>query len=207
MIRFLQNKDSRLIKGIFIVIIGLAVVTMVITLVPGIFQDSAGNADTYATIRQGGPITRFLSPSTEISTAEVQQSASRQLQQQRLPDFLLPYMMQRAGQGMIQQAIMLQEANRLGITVTNNDLRDFLHTGQFGMALFPNGQYIGDDRYASLIQDNFGISRQDFETQLKKEIQVNRLRELVTGSATVSSNEVRETYRKQGPRSSLNTQY
>ena len=53
MIRFLQ-KDNRVIKGIFIAIIGLAVVTMVITLVPGIFQDSASTADNYATVRHAG---------------------------------------------------------------------------------------------------------------------------------------------------------
>ena len=197
MIRFLQ-KDNRIIKGIFIAIIGLAVITMVITLVPGIFQDTASTADNYATVRHAGLFSRFLGPSTDITNVEVQQVASRQLQQQRLPDMLLPYMMPRAGQMLIQQAIMLQEANHLGLTVTDDDLRQFLHTGQFGLALFPNGQYIGDDKYASLIQNNFGISRQDFETQLKKEIQVNRLRELVTGSATVSDTDVRTAYREQG---------
>ena len=197
MIRFLQ-KDNRVIKGIFIVIISLAVITMVITLVPGIFQDSAGAADTYATVRGGGILSRFFGPSSEISNAQVQQAASRQLQQQRLPDFVLPFMMQRVGQGLIQQSVMLLEADRLGLKVTKEDLRQFLHTGQFGMAIFPNGQYIGDDKYSSLVQDNFGISREDFENQLKKEIQMNRLREMVTGSATVSDGEIRDTYRQQG---------
>ena len=92
MIRFLQ-KDNRVIKGIFIVIIGLAVVTMVITLVPGIFQDSAATTDNYATVRHAGLFSRILGPSTDITNVEVQQVASRQLQQQRLPDMLLPYMM------------------------------------------------------------------------------------------------------------------
>ncbi len=197
MIRFLQ-KDSRIIKGIFIVIIGLAVITMVITLVPGIFQDSAGSADAYATVRGGGLFGRFFGPSTDISNEQVQQAASRQLQQQKLPDFVLPFMMQRVGQGLIQQAVMLQEADRLGLKVTDEDLREFLHTGQFGIAIFPGGKYIGDDHYASLIQDNFGISRQDFEKQLKKEIQMSRLREMITGSATVSDNDIRESYRQQG---------
>ena len=197
MIRFLQ-KDSRIIKGIFIVIIGLAVVTMVITLVPGIFQDSAGSGDTYATVRGGGWLGRFFGPSTDITNAEVQAAASRQLQQQRLPDFVLPFMIQRVGQGLIQQAIMLQESDRLGLKVTNDDLRQFLHTGQFGLAIFPNGQYIGDSKYASLVQDNFGISTQDFEKQLTKEIQFNRLRQFVTGGVSVSKREIEDSYSQQG---------
>ena len=53
MIRFLQ-KDSRFTKGIFVVIISVACITMVITLVPGIFNDQTASADTYATIGRGG---------------------------------------------------------------------------------------------------------------------------------------------------------
>ena len=39
MIRFLQQ-DSRLVKGIFIGLISITAILMVITLVPGIFQDT-----------------------------------------------------------------------------------------------------------------------------------------------------------------------
>jgi peptidyl-prolyl cis-trans isomerase D len=97
----------------------------------------------------------------------------------------------------VQQAIMLQEANHLGLKVTDEDLRQFLHSGMFGQVLFPNGNYVGDDQYANIIQNNFGISRQDFEQQLKKEILLNRLRQLVTGGVVVTDNEIRDSYRKQ----------
>ena len=54
MIRFLQ-KDSKAIKVVFWLIIGIACVTMVITLVPGILSDQgAGSSTTYATIRPAG---------------------------------------------------------------------------------------------------------------------------------------------------------
>ncbi len=196
MIRFLQ-KDNRLVKAIFVVIIAAAVVTMVITLVPGIFQDSAVGSDTYATVNSGGFFSRIFSSGTKIGMQEVRQAAQRQLQQQRMPDFYLPFILPRVGAGMIQQAIMLQEADRLGVKITDEDLRKFLHTGMFGQALFPNGQFIGDDKYADLIQNNFGISRQDFETQLKKELLINRLRQVVTGGVVVTDNEIRDSYRKQ----------
>ena len=52
MIRFLQ-KDNRVIKGVFIAIIAVACITMVITLVPGIFSDTSGTTGTYATIGSG----------------------------------------------------------------------------------------------------------------------------------------------------------
>lgn len=197
MIRFLQ-KDNRLVKAVFVVIIAAAIVTMVITLVPGIFQDNVAGNDTYATVNSGGFFSRIFSPGKKISIQEVQAAAQRQLQQQRLPDFVLPFMIQRVGAGLIQQAVMLQEADRLGLKVTDEDLRQFLHSGMFGQVLFPNGKYVGDDQYASIVQNNFGMSRQDFEGQLKKEILLNRLRQVVTGGVAVTDNEVRDSYRKQG---------
>ena len=198
MIRFLQ-KDNRVVKAIFIVIISVACITMVITLVPGIFQDQAGAADTYATIRGGGLLGRYLgTTSTEISTLRLQQVAMQQLQRQHLPEQAMPFIVQRVGQGLIQQAVVLQEADRLGLQVTNEDLVRFLHTGMFGQVLFPQGQYIGDARYAQIIQDEFGISRKTFEDELKQEMEENRLKAFVTGGVTVSDNEIRDSYKEQG---------
>ena len=196
MIRFLQ-KDSKFVKTIFWVIISVACITMVITLVPGIFSDQTASADTYATIGYGGFFGRFLPASDTISTSDVQSLAQRMLQRQQLPDFVLPYMVQRVGQGLIQQHIELLEAKRLGITATDDDVRRFLHTGQWGMVLFPDGKYIGDAQYAEFVSDQFQMSREKFENEIKKEIIDQRLRALVTGGVTVSDSEVRDAYVKQ----------
>ena len=63
--------------------------------------------------------------------------------------------------------------------------------------MFPNGQFIGDQRYAELIQDNFGISRERFEAEIKKELEEARLRDLITGPVAVSDAEVRANYLQQ----------
>ncbi len=194
MIRTLQQKDNRIVKAVFIVIISIACITMVITLVPGIFSDTNASTGTYATIRGGNVFTRIFGSSNEILTADVQMMAQRMMQRNNYPDFILPYMMQRVGQGMIQQQVELNEANRLGLTVTDDAVRKFLHTGQLGAALFPKGQYIGDQQYTNLVQSNFGITREKFESEIKKELQENRLRDLVTGGVSVSDEDVRAIY-------------
>jgi peptidyl-prolyl cis-trans isomerase D len=197
MIRFLQ-KDNRVVKIIFIVIIAVAVVTMVITLVPGIFADETTSSDNYATVRSGGLFGRYFGTTTAITTPEVQQVAERILQQKHYPDMVLPYIMPQAAQALIQREVLLQEANRLGLQVGDADLRRAMQTGPFAQALFPNGQFIGEDRYADFVQNYFHTSIQDFETQVKKEIEINRLEAMVTGGITVSDQEVRDSYRQQG---------
>ena len=146
MIRLLQQ-DSRLMKWIFAVIIGFAAVTMVITLVPGIFDNaSRSDATVYATVSRAWLFGRIFGESTPIKTIEVNQMAARQLQQQRLPEHLMPYLLPRAGQILVQRAILKHEADRMNLQVSDEDLRHELQTGPFAQYLFPEGNYIGDAR-------------------------------------------------------------
>ena len=198
MIRILQQ-DNRIIKGVFAVIIGLAVVTMVITLVPGIFDNSGSNNGTvFATVRSPGFFGRLAGDSTPIPTVEVNQLAQRQLQQQKLPDFLLPYMANRAGQILVQRAILKHEADRMHLQVSDEDLLRELKTGPFAQYLFPGGNYIGDDAYMNFVQSAFNTSRSDFESQVKQDMELNRLQALITGGVTVSDAAVRQAYLAQG---------
>jgi peptidyl-prolyl cis-trans isomerase D len=199
MIRFLQQ-DNKTIKIMFGVIIGAACISMVIYLVPGLMSDnsSGNNAATYATVREPGAWGRLFGASTDIKTDDVAKLAERQLQQQHYPDFLLPYMMQRSGQVLVQRAMLKQAADRLHLEVSDEDLRRELRTGPFAQYLFPNGQYIGDDNYINFVQTAFGTTRSDFETQVKDDMELQRLQALVTGGAAVSDAAVREAYLVQG---------
>jgi len=196
MIRFLQSKDNRIVKAIFIVIIGAAVVTMVITLIPGIFQNASVSGDTYATVYPHW-YSKFLFSGEAVSETQVQEAAEQQLQRQRLPDFALPYMVQRVGQQLIVQKLLIVEAGELGIHANDDDVAAFLHQGQFGQFLFPNGVYIGDDKYKAFVGNQFNMSVDEFQKELRQQIAINRLRSFITSGVSVSDNEIREQYRKQ----------
>src|SRR5258707_4209752 len=200
MIRLLQQ-DNRIMKIIFAVIIGLAAITMVTPLVPGIF-DSASTTDSsvYATVRQPGFFGRTIGESTPIKAVEVNQIAARQLQQQHLPEQLMPYLLPRAGQILVQRAILKHEADRMNLQVSDADLVRELRTGPFAQYLFPNGNYIGDDAYINFVQNAFGnqLSRADFESQVKSDMELNRLQALITGGVTVSDKAVRDAYKTDG---------
>jgi len=196
MIRFLQSKDNRLVKAIFIVIIGAAVITMVITLIPGIFQNAAVSGDTYATVYPHW-YSKLLFSGEQVPMTQVQEVAEQQLQRQRLPDFVLPMMVQRVGQQLIMQRVLLAEAAKLGVQATDDDVRAFLHQGQYGELLFPGGNFIGVEKYKQFISAQFNMSTDAFEKELRQQITINRLRALITAGVSVSDSEIRESYRKQ----------
>jgi peptidyl-prolyl cis-trans isomerase D len=130
----------------------------------------------------------------------VQQVAESELRQ-RGPQYasnpmIVQYFEQQVGQELVQQKVLLQEAHKLGVYATNDDVRQYLRTGPTGQVLFPDGKYIGDDAYKQLVDDRLHISIDEFEEQIKDEITVRRLQALITAGVTVSDQEVRESYLK-----------
>ncbi|HVG26345.1 MAG TPA: peptidyl-prolyl cis-trans isomerase [Acidobacteriaceae bacterium] len=198
MIRIFQQ-DNRATKTIFGIIIAAAIVTMVITLVPGIFNDDASaNAALFATVRAPGWWGRLGGGSTAIPMADVQRETQRQMQAQHFPDYAMPFLINRVGQQQVERAVLLREADRLGLGVSDEDLRRELQTGPLSQYLFPGGTFIGDDRYLSFVQQFFGISVAQFEREVKQDLELQRLEALVTGGATVSDAAVRSAFLQQG---------
>ncbi len=199
MIRFLQT-DNRLTKAIFVVIIGVVSVGMVVYLIPGLTGQGASSADTYAVIYPHW-YSRFFSSGETVSQEQVAKMARQQLQQQNPQYADNPMMLgmyeQRMGQQLVQKQILMAEAEKLGIRATNDDVIQFLHTGQPGQVLFPNGQFIGEDQYAALIASRFNQSVTEFEEDVRQNIVIRRLQALITGGVTVGDQEVRDSYRKQ----------
>ncbi len=199
MIRFLQQSDSRIIKAIFVVIIGVLAVAMVVYLIPGLTNGGVAGNDTYAEIYPHWYNKLFRS-GEPVSLQRVQQVARQQLQQ-RYPQYadnpmMLNFMTQQVGQGLVQQQILLAEAGKLGITANDADVARALQTGPNAEALFPGGKFIGQQQYESLVTSRLGMSVADFEENVKHQIVVDRLRALITAGASVSDAEVRDAYRK-----------
>ncbi|MGC9222456.1 MAG: peptidylprolyl isomerase [Terracidiphilus sp.] len=197
MIRFLQS-DNRITKALFVVVIGAASVAMVVYLIPGLAGAGASAPDTYAVVYPHW-YSRILSSGDTISQARVEQLTQNELSQ-RGPQYagnpmIVQYFEQQVGQQLVQQAVLLQEAHRLGIYATSEDVLRYLHTGPTGQVLYPDGKFIGEEAYRQLIDDRLHESVDQFESQIKDQIAIQRLQAFVTAGVTVSDQEVRQIYR------------
>ena len=135
MIRFLQTPGpikKIVLGGILLVIC----VMMVITLIPGggFLNEMFGGSVT-----QSGILAKV--GNQDLSLQEVSQQARliarRQFKGQSVPPELMPYLMQRAAQQMITQRALVYEAGRMGLGVSDDELRDYLHQGEMGQMVFP----------------------------------------------------------------------
>ena len=197
MIRILQ-KDNRFIKIAIGTFIAVVIIGMVVTLVPGIF-DNGNTLDStvYATVRSPGWLGKFTG-STPITTADVQREAEAQMQQQKLPDFYLQFLISRVGLQQVMRAVLRREADRLGLQVSDDDLRSFLRNGPYSQYLFPNGQFIGEDHYIDFVEQEFRLPVTQFQDELKEDLELQRLQALETGGVSVSDSAVRAEYLQSG---------
>jgi peptidyl-prolyl cis-trans isomerase D len=195
MIRFLQTPGpikKIVLGGILLVIC----VMMVITLIPGggFLNDMFGGSVT-----QSGILAKV--GNQDVSLLEVSEQARLMGRQQfkgNIPPALMPYLMQRAAQGMITQKALVYEADRMGLGVSDEELRAYLHQGQMGQMIFPGGTFIGQQAYQDFIQNQFNMGVQQFELEVKAEIAQRKLLALVNGAVSVSDKDVAEQVQKQG---------
>src|SRR5262249_25361339 len=114
-----------------------------------------------------------------------------------IPDFYRPIFYQQAARQLVVRAALAEEASRMGLKVTDAELANELHQGQFGADLFPSGNFVGKDKYAEYVYGNFQLDVPNFERLVKQVILLRKHQTVVQGGAFVSQSELQEAYKKQ----------
>src|SRR5580658_1176200 len=189
MIRTLQNAGPtlKIILGAMLVFI---CASMAITLIPG-FGSNIGI---------GGPPAGVLATIGDqtVTVPEVQRQARAMIQQQ-MPRggpqaaMLMPYFAGQAAEQLINEKALVAEAHRMGLRVSDEELREELQHGQLGPMLFPDGKFVGQEEYENFVQRN-DLTVPQFEALEKDFILVRKLRALVSSSAFVDAAEVRDGF-------------
>jgi peptidyl-prolyl cis-trans isomerase D len=189
MIKFLQNptKTRRFFLG---AILAALIVAMVAYLGNAFTGDSAAVTGVYATVA-GEPV------SAQEVSQRAQQLARQQFQGRQVPDFLMPYLQKRAADQLVMQAALVAEANRMGLKVTDEELRDELRSGGLGQQLFPKGNYIGDEAYRDFVANTYQLDIPHFEKLVKQSLMMRKLESVVEGSVTVPEAEIQKEFQKQ----------
>ena len=174
--------------------LGAVVVSFVLLYIPSFLGDSAqgaANNSVVATV-----------DGRDITAAQFRRVYQQQMQQYRqsygaqMDERLLKQLGidQRIVQQMIQEEASLAEANRLGITASDAEVRERILSLP---AFQDNGQFIGDVRYRQLLQMQTPPMRPtDFEDQVRRSIVAEKLQAAVTGWITVGDKDVETEFQK-----------
>ena len=190
MIRFLQTPGpvkKIILSGILLVFCG----AMVITLIPG------GLGSDFLTGRPGQGVIATVA-GEPVTTIEVNREA-RQMLRQQFPQgsaqasMLLPFFASRAAEQVISRKAMIAEAQRLGLKVSDDEVRDELQNGRYAQAFFPGGKFVGQAQYEQMLQ-GADLTPTVFEKAVSQDLLLRKLQALVTGSAKVTDADIRQEF-------------
>lgn len=196
MIRFLQTEGpfkKIVLSGLLLLICA----AMVIAFVPG------GMGDNITGTPGKGVIAKVSGE--DITAVEVKETARQMAAQQAqqyganasmLMPFLIQQDTQRAADQLIDRQALLIEAQRLGLKSTPQEVKDELQHGRYSQIFFPEGNFVGQAEYEGMLQ-RANLTPAIFEGNVGKEILINKLQALITGSASVSDDAIRREFAKQ----------
>jgi peptidyl-prolyl cis-trans isomerase D len=188
MLKSIQQRDldrNRWIKISMGVILVLICVSMVITLIPGLFSGAASdttNPDVAAVV--GGQ---------QLSATEVQQRMDQMSENQNIPPMMRGLYAQQVLDSMIFQQAMDYEAAQLSMDVTPEEERARIE--QVLPEAFKNGVW-QKDQYPNLVYSVTHMTVPQFEDYLRESMVAERFRHLVTDGITVSSAEIEQEFRR-----------
>jgi peptidyl-prolyl cis-trans isomerase D len=182
--------------------LGIVVASFVFLYVPrfmGNGTTGAGAAPTDVVARVSG---------REITAGEFNQLYTQQVSNLRasygdITDQMLRQM--GVGEDLLQQLVnreaVMAEAARLGISVSDGELRERL----VRLPMFQrDGEFVGEDAYRQILQSGRPPRRDyEFEAELRKALVAERLQEAVTGWIRVSDAEVEQEYRRRNEKIKL----
>jgi peptidyl-prolyl cis-trans isomerase D len=101
--------------------------------------------------------------------------------------------------GLIAKHILTAEAERLGLAVSAEELRTaILEIPEFQ----ENGAFIGEEQYQQTLRAN-GFTVSDFERELRSQLLVQKLRDVLAQTLYVTDQEIESSYRDQVERASI----
>jgi peptidyl-prolyl cis-trans isomerase D len=187
MLKSIQQRDldrNRWIKISMTVILVLICVSMVITLIPGLFGGPAvgTNADSVAVV--GG---------TQITTTDVLQKLNQMTETQQVPEMLRGYYTQEVLNNLVFQAALDYEAQRLAVQVTPEEERQRIE--EILPNDFSNGVWLRD-KYANDVPMYTRMSVPQFEEAIRQDMLAQKMVHIVTDGITVSQAEIEQEFRR-----------
>ena len=135
-----------------------------------------------------------------LTVRDVQQQMQAAMRNRSIPQQMAGFYAGQMVDDMIGTRVLLYEAKRMGLTVTDAEVARQLR--MYLPQLFPGGQFVGKETYAAILQQQ-GMTIPEFETQLRQQMLMSRLTGLVGDSVIVTPAEIAQEYRRRNEKVKL----
>ncbi|MGD0045581.1 MAG: peptidylprolyl isomerase [Bryobacteraceae bacterium] len=174
-----REKSVRILLGALLMVVALSMLTY---LVPQ-YNTGAPTPDTVvASVGRD-----------EITSGDVARLIQATMRGRQLPPELISTYIPQMVDEMVNERSLAYEATKLGFEVSDDDVRAVIQ--QMIPNLFPDGKFAGKDAYAAVLAEQ-QLTIPEFEANLRRQILINKLREVAVEGTIVSSLEIEHSYRE-----------
>lgn len=183
-----REKSVRYLLGALLVVVAASMLTY---LIPS-YNFGGGGGQEMIVAKVGGETVPLL---------EVQRSIQNLTRNRQIPPEVLPNMIPTIVESMITERALAYEAERQGMKVSEEDVIAAIK--QMAPSLFgPDGAFIGTQQYAAILGQQ-GMTIQQFENEVRRQVLVSRLRNVVLEGVIVSPQEIEQEYRQRADKVAL----
>ena len=175
-----REKSVRILLGGLLVLVALSMLTY---LIPS-YGDGSSASSTNVIASVGGDAVTVLDMQKVIQGT----LKNRQLPPSAIATFI-PQMVQEA----ITEKALAYQAQQMGLQVSDADVAFTIR--QTIPQLFPDGKFVGRDSYAALLAQQ-DLTIDQFEADLKRQILVQRLRDIAVEGTVITPQEIETEYKK-----------
>lgn len=164
-------------------LLGLVALSMVITLIPG-YGGPSGRASDTVVAEIGKSV---------LTVQEVQSAIQALVRGKQVPPALMGIYLPQQVEQMITERAVAYEAERLGFEVPDAELAETIRG--FFPQMFQNGQLVNKAGYEQFLNEQ-GYTVAQFESNVRKQIQMKRLMDLALEGIVVTPEEAKAEYER-----------
>jgi peptidyl-prolyl cis-trans isomerase D len=192
MYRFFRKRREAVKKYLLIFFLSIVSIGMVITLAP-IPTGDTSRTESNVLASVGG---------YNITSAELDQTIRESFKNSPagFDRKMVPIVAPMALDRMVTQHVLLEQANKMGVEVSNQEL---LRVLQHIPWLYPDGAFVGAERAADLVAENTGKTLPQFESMLRDSLVQEKIRSVVTDGVQVSPAELLAEFRHRNAKAKI----
>ncbi len=186
----LFRSRDKVIKYLLSAFLLLVAFSMVGYLIPGYGGAPLGGDET-AVAEIGG---------RKLYDLEVRKAIQAGLRGRQVPPEMIPFYAPQIIEQMINERVLEYQADKMGFRVTDQETASAIREAL--PQLFPDGKFIGNDAYASMLAQQ-DLSIGEFEQTMARQLKLNRIRNMVAQSVVVTAAEVEKEFKRRNEKAAI----
>lgn len=187
----LFRSQRKVVKYVLGTLLTLVALSMVVTMIPNVFSSQPADLNDPVLVEVGD----------EAVTATEVYQALREYVQAGTPSDSMAFMAQQVVENLVEQKVLMQEAQNLGVKPTEAELAGWIREQM--PFLWQGGQF-NKAQYQQMIMQRFQMSVPQFEADLLKDLTIElRLKRLVTGNIVITEDELKNVFQSRNEKSKI----